>query len=296
MKARDESGPGYVRRYLLALVFAMLLALGVAVPVFAAEEPAGEDGGTVQPQVVGGEAVPDGKYKFIAALRDITRGDSVYQQQFCGGTLIDRNSVLTASHCLESVTAPQLRVTVGITSLREPRQGQTRSVEAIIKHPLYTTSRLSYDYDAAVLTLGRPIKNIAPIKIPATTSNASEVPGFSATVAGWGSTVKQPSNNDPSYPVRMQEAQVPIVSDATAKEAYGRAYTKELMVAAGEEGKDTCQGDSGGPIFFKNNNGRFFQTGITSFGNGCGARNFPGVYTEANAEDIRPFIYRAAAN
>lgn len=37
MKARDESGPGYVRRYLLALVFAMLLALGVAVPVFAAE-------------------------------------------------------------------------------------------------------------------------------------------------------------------------------------------------------------------------------------------------------------------
>ncbi len=78
LKARDESGPVYVRRYLLALVFAVLLALGVAVPVFAAEEPAGEDGGTVQPQVVGGEPVPDGKYKFIAALRDITRGNSVY--------------------------------------------------------------------------------------------------------------------------------------------------------------------------------------------------------------------------
>jgi len=33
-----------------------------------------------------------------------------------------------------------------------------------------------------------------------------------------------------------------------------------------------------------------------SFGNGCGARNFPGVYTEANSEEIRPFIYRAAEN
>jgi secreted trypsin-like serine protease len=67
---------------------------------------------------VGGDSVPDGKYKFMAALRDVTRGNTVYQQQFCGGTLIDRNSVLTAAHCLETVTAPQLRVSVGITSLK----------------------------------------------------------------------------------------------------------------------------------------------------------------------------------
>lgn len=86
----------------------MLLALGVAVPVFAAEEPAEEDGGTLQPQVVGGEPVPDGKYRFVAALRDTTRGNTTYQQQYCGGTLIDRNSVLTAAHCVEGVRAAQL--------------------------------------------------------------------------------------------------------------------------------------------------------------------------------------------
>jgi secreted trypsin-like serine protease len=101
------------------LILAALVALG-AVPVFAAEEPAGEDEGVAQPQVVGGQPVPDGKYEFATAIRDITRGNTVYQQQFCGGTLIDRNSVLTAAHCLESVTAPQLRVSVGITNLKEP--------------------------------------------------------------------------------------------------------------------------------------------------------------------------------
>ncbi len=37
-------------RYLLALVFAMLLAFGAAVPVFAAEEPAEEDGGPCSPR------------------------------------------------------------------------------------------------------------------------------------------------------------------------------------------------------------------------------------------------------
>jgi hypothetical protein len=46
------------------------------VPVFAAEEPAEKDGGVAQPQVVGGDSVPDGKYKFMAALRDVTRGNT----------------------------------------------------------------------------------------------------------------------------------------------------------------------------------------------------------------------------
>lgn len=284
---------------MLALVFATLLALGAALPVFAAEEPAGEDGGVVQPQVVGGDPVRDGKYKFVTALRDVTRGNTVYQQQFCGGTLIDRNSVLTAAHCLESVTAPQLRVTVGITNLKKPRQGQSRSVETIIRHPRYTTSALTFRYDAAVLTLSRPVKNIASAKIPATDSNGLEEEGREATVAGWGNTEKQGSNyqQPDNFPARMQEAQVPIVSDATAQSVYGADdYEPALMLAAGREGKDTCQGDSGGPIFVKKTNGRVSQIGITSFGNGCGMRNFPGVYTEANSEDIRPFIYRAAEN
>ena len=90
---------------------------------------------------------------------------------------------------------------------------------------------------------------------------------------------------------------MPVVSEATSTAAYGADdYDPPLMLAAGREGKDTCQGDSGGPIFVEKSNGRISQIGITSFGNGCGAKNFPGVYTEANSEDIRPFIYRAAAN
>lgn len=299
MKNRVEVGnAGRSRvRYLLALVLAMLLALGAAVPVFAAEEPAEEDGGTVQPQVVGGTSVPDGKYKFMTALRDITRGNTVREQQFCGGTLIDRNSVLTASHCLETVTPAQLRVTVGITSLKEERQGQTRSVTAIARHPLYTNSTISFRYDAAVLTLDRAVKNIAPVKIPATTSNALETPGRQATVAGWGNTQKQGTDfrQPDRFPPRMREAQVPVVSDAEARRVYDSRYTGRLMLAAGREGKDTCQGDSGGPIFVQNDN-RVFQIGITSFGDGCGARGFPGVYAEANSDEIRPFIYRAAGN
>jgi len=298
LKIGNEAGTRSLRGYVLALLLAMLLALATAVPVFAAEAPAAGDGAVLQPRIVGGKSVPDGKYKFVTALRDTTRGNSVYQQQFCGGSLIDRDSVLTAAHCVKAreVTARQLRVSVGITSLKKPSQGQTRSVTAITRHPQYLPT--DDDYDAAVLTLSRPVTKIAPARIPSTTSDGLETPGRSATIAGWGNTEKQgPELQQPdSFPFVMQEAQVPIVSDDTAQGAYGNRYTPPLMLAAGREGKDTCQGDSGGPLFVKKPSGRVFQIGITSFGTGCGVRNFPGVYTEANNANIRDFIYTAAAN
>ena len=287
-----ETGHGRTGRRLLAFGLAALLALAAAVPVFA-EEPT-DDGETVQPQVVGGTAVPDNKYRFMAAVRDVTRGDTAYQQQFCGGTLIDRDSVLTAAHCMEGVVAPQLRVTVGITDLTR-NQGQTRGVESIFRHPRYITSNVSYRYDAAVLELGRPVRGISPVKIPGTASNSLETPGRQATVAGWGNTVLQsPGGGEPDrFPARMREARVPVVSDAAGRSVYGGSYAPALMLAAGREGRDTCQGDSGGPIFVRASSATY-QIGITSFGNGCGAAGFPGVYAEANASSIRGFIFDAA--
>ena len=46
---------------------------------------------------------------------------------------------------------------------------------------------------------------------------------------------------------------------------------------------DTCQGDSGGPLVqYYNNDNDIVQTGITSFGLGCGNKKYPGVYARVD--------------
>jgi len=275
---------------LAALVAALLLlvSFGSTQSARAADDP------TYNTRIIGGTAVPDGKYKFVAALLNTNNGSTAFQQQFCGGTLIDRDSVLTAAHCVYGESASPLRVTVGRTVL-DSNQGQKRAVSRIFVHPYYNPS-LDEAYDAAVLKLSRPVSGIAPVKLATSSQNFLETPGRNATVAGWGNTNKQsPDMSEPDYYAnRMREAQVPLVSDSTARSVYGSYYFSGLMVAAGQEGKDTCQGDSGGPMFARAD-GKYTQIGITSFGAGCGAAGYPGVYAEVNASSIRNFITNAAS-
>lgn len=245
-----------------------------------------------QSKIIGGTAVPDGKYRFVAAVLDTRNGNTTFQQQFCGGTLIDRDSVLTAAHCVKGEPARPLRVVVGRTVL-DSKQGQLRRVGRISIHPRYN-GRTSV-YDAAVLKLSSPVSGITPIKLATSGQNSLEAAGRSATVAGWGNTISQPvgGDNGSNYPQRMREAPVPLVSDANARQFYGNNFVSPIMVAAGRTGKDTCQGDSGGPMFTRAS-GRYTQIGITSFGAGCGAPGAPGVYAEVNSPSIRNFITNAA--
>ncbi|WP_172620584.1 S1 family peptidase [Rubrobacter xylanophilus] len=287
---------------LSAVVLAWLVAA-----LFLTSAAPGAGAEIYEPQVVGGEGVPSGKYPFIASIQS----SRVYTPSghFCAGTLIDRDSVLTAAHCAEIITRRpthsslsyrEVRVVVGRTLLRSD-QGQVRRIGSfsdIRVHPGYR----NFAFDVAVINLDRPVSGIRPVRLATAGQDYLERPGRMVTAAGWGNTVPQSlvdslfGTGGLRVPNRMQEVSVPVVSDRFAQQTYGSldwSYVPRLMVAAGDSDLDTCQGDSGGPLFDRTGGG-YAQIGITSFGLGCGVLNFPGVYTEVNAPKIRAFIVRAA--
>lgn len=51
------------------------------------------------------------------------------------------------------------------------------------------------------------------------------------------------------------------------------------MCAGGAKDEDTCYGDGGGPLVCSVSYEKYVQTGIVSWGVGCGEESVPGVYT-----------------
>ena len=93
----------------------------------------------MSPMIVGGTALPNGKYPFVAYVK-LYRNGKPYAS--CGGSLIDQDSVLTAAHCLENTTGAV--VVVGRTDLRKKNWGQEIGASRPFIHPRYNGS----GYDA----------------------------------------------------------------------------------------------------------------------------------------------------
>lgn len=287
---------------LAALATGLAMGSGAALSAPASSPDAQAEREINKPRVIGGTPVPNGKYRYVAALLDKRMAGGPFQQQFCGGTLIDRDSVLTAAHCFDNNSRPSnFRVLLGRAQLNDGRRGVFRNVERIIRHPQY--SGVSGPHrDAAVLKLRRPVRGVPIVKLaPVSSRNRLERPGSPATVAGWGWV-----SNDPTYPFRMQALRVPIVSDAYADFVYNDFFAGQIgtyvprnMIGAGfSGGKNSCKGDSGGPLVkVVKQNGRnvHIQIGIVSFGPvPCAQQDVPAVYAEVNSTRIAPFIKSAA--
>lgn len=210
-------------------------------------------------RIVGGTAVSISSVPYQCSLQ--------HRQQFCGGAIISKTTVLTAAHCTEDYKPSDLSIRAG--SSRRNSGGVVVPVAKIHEHPNYSVK--SNNNDIAVLKLQSSLTFSSEIKpIALQPSRQSIAPGTSCFVSGWGALKEngRPSNS-------LQGVEVEIVSQAKCKKYYGSLILPG-MICAGylEEKQDSCSGDSGGPLVASNR-----LVGIVSWGIGC-ARKHPGIYAD----------------
>ncbi|WP_317494421.1 serine protease [Haloechinothrix sp. LS1_15] len=218
-----------------------------------------------QPFIVGGDEVSVHDHPYVVYLADRNG------KQYCGGTLIARDTVVTAAHCVANVPRRGFHVVAGRQDTRSD-EGTERQVERVWIPEDYRSVRDGSDL--AVLTLERPVSHRG-IDYARQGQGHLYAEGTMGTIYGWGRTSEGGSSAH-----RLRAADVPIRPHADCERAYDD-YDRDSMVCAGypEGGVDACQGDSGGPLIVDGT-----LVGIISWGEGCARAGKPGVYT-----DVRPY-------
>lgn len=245
----------------------------------------------IHPQVVGGIIAAPGAWPWQVALV-VAAQPNPNNGQFCGGSLIDPEWVLTAAHCVVDngfVSNPtDIDVVLGINRLSTGpttgSSGQRIDVAQVI--PFSSFNEFTVDSDIALLRLATPAtltSTVSTIGLIGPGDSALVTPGAMATVTGWGNTIAQPIPGGMNFPDDLYQASMPIVSNAICNTSYSGQITNNMLCAGyASGGVDSCQGDSGGPLVVPNGSGGWLLAGIVSWGNGCAQPNLYGVYTRVS--------------
>ncbi|MDH3189728.1 MAG: serine protease, partial [Acidimicrobiia bacterium] len=137
------------------------------------------------PQIVGGAGTSIANFPWQVALLYALEPDSFFAQ-FCGGSLVAPEWVVTAAHCVEGLTEDDIEVGYGESHLTDMGTSDRISVEDIVVHNSWTGNFVSPG-DIAMLKLSQPVPGGQVIRVP----SAAEVTGNGETVwaSGWGNTM-----------------------------------------------------------------------------------------------------------
>ncbi len=207
-------------------------------------------------------------FPYVASLwYSDDEGDS--WNQFCSGTLIESDLILTAAHCARYARANSglmIAAQVGSDTFEaDPSSDGWFAVSGFWWNPRYSKNSFANDIGLMLLD-GESGVDTLPLPTTAKLKSVAKVKSF--TLYGWG--VDQNGDN----PAVLQSA---VITDqsTSAVQYFKTSFNPTTMIAAGALSKAEkvyaggCNGDSGAPLmaYLKGNP---VLVGVTSFGaNNC---------------------------
>jgi MYXO-CTERM domain-containing protein len=208
--------------------------------------------GPTQAPIIGGTNTTVGQFPNVVALQ-VGGG-------LCTGTLLTKDWVLTAAHCIDPnvVGQSEAQITSGLrihfdTVNIFQSQGTVVRASQIFKHPGFDLNNLGM-HDIGLVRLATPVTDRAPARVNFDPAKAPV--GIAVTMVGYGVT----SRSNPNSAGTQR-----VVDQTSVSCAVGGGSDADLLCFSQVAGKGKCVGDSGGPSF-ATIDGQQWQVGVTSFG------------------------------
>lgn len=279
-----------VRPRLMGAVVAVVAAAGVVggTATGAGAAPAQEPPPT--PKIIGGVEA-DQPYPFMVSFQTERNGDP--NSHRCSGTLIAKNWLVTAAHCVteegegdepykfKDFTPYHLQI-----GSNDRTKGTIAKIKRAVVAPGYQANWDKEPWlgrDIALVQLDRNVPH-KPVRLATRLTR----PGTPAREVGWGYTSVGDVGDPTKLPVMLRQLDTKVISPKTPTcvswegDETGAIRDGDLCVENPDGWRGTCNGDSGAPLLTKVA-GQWRAEGIDSRVTGphCGAS--PDIYTSIGA-------------
>ncbi|MFC4030878.1 trypsin-like serine protease [Streptomyces polygonati] len=238
-------------------------------------------GNTAKPRIIGGTTTGISAAPWMVQLFYFNSDGS---GEFCGGTLVAQNKVLTAAHCVSGLDwADNGVIVAGSDVLGGTEDSPVAGISSQWVNSGYNSSTI--DNDVALLTLDHPF-NLPTLPLATPNDSALYQAGTQAKVYGWGVTDSVP--NSQNLAENLQSLALPVNGDTACADELDtdlgdpNAFIPAHMMCGGiggtgddATGKTTCSGDSGGPLVVGGKLIGVVSWGVSSDVQDC---NVPGTY------------------